>query len=101
MSGTALPPSAVPLATGDVGAIERLLSSPGSAYLTCPLREGACAYKQGPDRPDDYEPGFLLDHPRCTECGCELVLLERGDYDGPEDRFHDLDAEGSPVVLGP
>ena len=98
MSGVAMPASAVPLATGDVAEADRLLSRPDSAFVTCPRRDTACPYNHGPDRPDDYDAGSLLANPYCCECGCELVVLERGDYDGPPDKFHDLDREGSPLV---
>jgi hypothetical protein len=95
---TAAPASAVRLADGGMDDIEGMLSSADSAFLTCPRRDRGCVYNQGPDRPDDYDPGWLLSNPTCEFCGCSLVLVPRGDYGGPPDKFHDLDTEGSPVV---
>lgn len=88
----------VPLDTGDVGRIERLHGSSDHVYLTCPERSGACAYQHGPNRPDDFPLPDLLASPYCVDCGCSLVIVSRADYEGPEDKFRDLDEKGSPLV---
>jgi len=101
MSGaTAVPASAVRLEDGSMDAVESALSSPGDFFLTCPRRDTACVYNHGPDRPDDYDPGWLMSNPSCEFCGCSLVFVPRDDYNGPPDKFHDLGTEGSPVVGG-
>ena len=88
----------IPLATGDIERIERLYESSDHVYLTCPERSGRCAFQRGPDRPDDYGLSHLLDMPHCVDCGCSLVIVSRADYDGPEDKFRNLDIKGSPLV---
>lgn len=88
----------VELATDDIDLIENLHESSDHVFVTCPEREGACLYRHGPDRPDDYDLVSLLDNPFCSSCGCSLVIVSRADYDGPADQFRDLDEEGSPVV---
>lgn len=84
----------VPLATGDIDRIENLHDAPDHVRVTCPEREGACTYQFGPDRPDDYELVFLLDHPFCVECGCSLVMVSAAAYGGPPQRFRDLSKPG-------
>lgn len=88
----------VELATGDLDAIERAHGASGDHFLTCPERGRACAWSLGPDRPDDHRLTDLLDRPRCIACGVSLVLVPRGEYEGPPDEFRDLDQKGSPVV---
>lgn len=88
----------IDLATGDLELIDNLYGASSGVIITCPERSGSCVYQHGPDRPDDYELVFLLDHPYCETCGCSLVVMSSADYDGPEDDFHDLTTKGSPVV---
>lgn len=88
----------IEVATGDIDRIENLHASSDHMFLTCPEREGACSYQIEPDRPDDYDLASLLDLPYCANCGCSLVIVPRGQYDGPEPEFRDLDRKGSPVV---
>lgn len=88
-------PDSVPLATGDIDRIERLYNLPGKMYITCPERDGACAFQHGPNRPDDLPLMSYLDYPNCSTCGCSLVIMPRSEYDGPPNEFRDLDKPGT------
>jgi len=94
---------AVPLATGDVGRLERLHDRADSVVVTCPDRSGPCPYAHGPDRPDDVALSSWLSFPFCSACGRSLVFVPEDGYDGPEHAFRRLGAavDGESVVLLP